>query len=107
MARTRTENSMRPALTPEARENQLISMAHDVAEQRMRDGTASSQLICYYLKLGSAKERLEKEILKQQKELMEAKTEAIRSEKDLRELYTEAMKAMREYQGVVDDEEYE
>lgn len=82
-------------------------MAHDVAEQRMRDGTASSQLICYYLKLGSAKEKLEKEILRQQKELMEAKTEAIRSEKDLKELYGEAMKAMREYQGICDDEEYD
>ena len=54
---------MRPALTPEARENQLVSLAVDLAEQQLRDGTASSQVITHYLKLGSTKERLEKEKL--------------------------------------------
>lgn len=98
---------MRPAINPEARENQLISLAHDEAERRIRDGTASSQLLCYYLKLGSQKERLEKEILKQQTELMKAKTEALRAEKDLRQLYSDAMNAMREYQGISDGEDYQ
>ena len=61
---------MRPALTPEARENQMISLAVDLAEQQLREGTASSQVITHYLKLGSTKERIEKEILEKQKELI-------------------------------------
>ena len=69
MARVKENNSskkMRPALTPEARENQLISLAVDLAEKQLREGTASSQVITHYLKLGSTKERLEKEILEKQ-----------------------------------------
>ena len=66
---------MRPALTPEARENQLVSLAVDLAEKQLREGTASSQVITHYLKLGSTKERIEKEILEKQKELIEAKTQ--------------------------------
>ena len=71
---------MRPALTPEARENQLISLAVDLAEQQLRDGTASSQVITHYLKLGSTKERIEKEILEKQKMLIEAKTQSLQSQ---------------------------
>lgn len=89
----------RPALTPEARENQLISLAHDVAEQKMRDGTAPSQLITYYLKLGSSKERLEIERLKEENKLLRAKTEAIQSQKELKEMYIDALNAMRRYSG--------
>lgn len=90
---------MRPALTPEGRENQLINLAVGLAEKQLREGTASSQVITHYLKLGSTKERLEKEILEQQKELMKAKTEAIQSAKRVEELYENAMNAMREYKG--------
>lgn len=89
----------RPALTPEARENQLISLAVDLAEQQLRDGTASSQVITHYLKLGSTKERIEKEILEQQKELIAAKTETLKSQKKMEELYVEAIDAMRRYSG--------
>ena len=56
----------RPALTPEARENQLISLAVDLAEKQLQEGTASSQVITHYLKLGSTKEKIEKEILEKQ-----------------------------------------
>ena len=70
---------MRPALTPEARENQLVSLAVDLAEKQLREGTASSQVITHYLKLGSTKERIEKEILEKQKELIEAKTQNLKS----------------------------
>ena len=88
---------MRPGLTPEARENQMISLAIDLAEQQLRDGTASSQIITHYLKLGSTKERIEKEILEKQKTLIEAKTENLQSAKRIEELYTNALNAMRNY----------
>ena len=71
----------RPAITPEARENQLIALAVDLAERQLLEGTASSQVITHYLKLGSTKERIEKEILEKQKELIMAKTESINSHK--------------------------
>ena len=89
----------RPALSPEARENQLISLAVDVAEEQLRNGTASSQVITHYLRLGSTKERIEKEILEKQKELIEAKTESIQSAKRVEELYANALEAMRDYSG--------
>lgn len=97
---------MRPAFTPEARENQMIALAVDLAEKQLREGTASSQVITHYLKLGSTKERIEKEILEKQKELITAKTENLQSAKRIEELYTEAIGAMRRYQGE-GDEEYE
>lgn len=99
---------MRPAFTPEARENQMIALAVDLAEKQLREGTASSQVITHYLKLGSTKERIEKEILEKQKELITAKTENLQSAKRIEELYTEAIGAMRRYQGEGEgDEEYE
>ena len=100
---------IRPALTPEARENQLIYLATDLAEQQLRDGTASSQVITHYLKLGSSKDRLEREILEKQKELVTAKTEAIQSAKRVEDLYVNAIAAMRRYSGNggADDDEPE
>lgn len=94
-----SSRKIRPALTPEARENQLISLAVDLAEQQLRDGTASSQVITHYLKLGSTKERIEKEILEKQKELIEAKTQSLQSAQRVEELYTSALQAMRDYSG--------
>ena len=94
----------RPATTPEARENQLIALAIDVAEEQLRNRTASAQVITHYLKLGSTKERLEKEILEKQKELITAKTEAIQSTARLEQLYTDAMNAMKEYNGHTTDD---
>ena len=105
MAKGRTTSSsgssqkIRPALTPEARENQLISLATDLAERQLADGTASSHVITHYLKLGSTKERIEKEILEKQKELIEAKTQSLQSAQRIEELYTNALNAMRNYSG--------
>lgn len=90
---------IRPALTPEARENQLIYLATDLAEQQLKDGTASSQVITHYLKLGTMKERVEREILEKQKDLLVAKTEALQSAKRIEELYANAISAMRKYSG--------
>ena len=93
---------IRPALTPEARENQMISLAVDLAEKQLLEGTASSQVITHYLKLGSTKERVEREILEKQKELISAKTEMLQSAKRSEELYANAIKAMRSYSGQSD-----
>lgn len=94
-----SQRRMRPGLTPESRENQLISLAVDLAEQQLRDGTASSQVITHYLKLGSTKERIEKEILEKQRDLIVAKTESLQSSKRMEELYDKAINAMRDYSG--------
>ena len=92
------------ATTMEGRENQLISLAIDRAEQQIRDGTASSQVIVHYLKLGSTRERMEKQLMAQKLELDAAKTEAIQSAKRIEALYGEAIKAMREYAGQPEDD---
>lgn len=104
---TGDSKKIRPALTPEARENQLIYLATELAEKQLRDGTASSQVITHYLKLGSSKERLEKEILEKQKDLMTAKTEQLQSSKRIEELYANAISAMRKYSGQGGAEDYE
>lgn len=101
-----------PARTPEARENQLISLAYDLAEERLREGTATSAEVVHFLKLGSLKERQELELTKKKMELMQAKTEALQSAKRVEELYGAAIEAMRRYSGagtgmeIDDDEEY-
>lgn len=100
-----TTRRIRPALTPEARENQMIALAVDLAEKQLMEGTASSQVITHYLKLGSTKERIEKEILEKQKELIAAKTENLKSAKRIEELYAEAINAMRRYSGHGDENE--
>lgn len=89
----------RPALTPEARENQLIAYAVDLAEKQLREGTASSQVITHYLKLGSSKERLEREKLERENELLRAKAESLQSAQRSEEVYEKALQAMRSYSG--------
>lgn len=105
MARRKVNNTestrkVRPALSPEARENQLISFAVDLAEKQLMEGTASSQVITHYLKLGTAKNQLELEKLRQENELLKAKTESIQSAKRVEELYAHALDAMRNYSGM-------
>jgi len=90
---------IRPALTPETRENQMISLAVDLAERQLLEGTASAQVITHYLKLATAKERIEKEILEKQKDLIEAKTQSLKSAQRIEELYSSAMEAFRTYKG--------
>ncbi len=98
-----SKRKMRPALTPEARENQLISRAVDLAEKQLIEGTASAQVITHFLKLGSTKEKIEKEILEKQKELLDAKTESLKSAQRIEELYENALRAMKNYSGRDDD----
>ena len=89
----------RPALSPEARENQMISLAVDLAERQLQEGTASSQVITHFLKLGTTKAELEKEKLERENELLRAKTESLQSAQRIEELYEEAIKAMQRYGG--------
>ena len=98
---------MRPALSPEARENQMISLAVDLVEKRLREGTASSAETTYYLRLSGSKARLEKEKLEEENKLLRAKTETLQNAKHSDELYEAAIKAMRRYNGMGEDEEYD
>ena len=104
MARVKTSNysndkPMRPALTPEARENQMIALAVDLVEQRLRDGTASSQETTHFLKLASRKAKLEAERQELENELIRAKTQHLKDQADMKALYADAIAAMRRYSG--------
>lgn len=105
----KNEDIFAPALTEAGREAQMISLAFDLAEKRLREGTASSQVITHYLKMGSEKEKLERERLRNENKLTLAKVEALKSAERIEELYNEAIKAMRRYNGSSTDydEEYD
>lgn len=102
-----SKNSRPPARTPEERENRLISLAVDLAEQQLRDGTASAQVISHFLKLGSTKEKLEKEMVETQIRNLNAKTEALETAKYIGEVYEKAIEAMKMYNGEVNEEDEE
>jgi len=109
MAKTKSSDSSprnRPAITTEARENQMISLAVNLAEKQLLDGTASSQVITHYLKLGTVKEKLERERLEEENRLLKAKTKALESAEEVKVLYEDALKAMRNYAGQGDPDEY-
>lgn len=93
-----------PALTPEAREQQLIALAMDVAEKRLLNGTATSQEITHFLKLGTIRAQAELEKLKLDNELIKAKTNAINNSENSEKLYSEAIKAFQVYSGSSKDE---
>ena len=95
--------ALRPAITPEGREMQLISLAMDLVEQRLRDGTASSQETTHFLKLGSIRNQLEVKKLEKETELLEAKKENLESSSRMEKLYSDAMEAMKTYSGQNDD----
>ena len=88
-----------PAKDPEIRELQMISAATDLAEEQIRKGTASATVITHYLKLGTSRERLERDRLAAENELLRAKVEALASQKRIEVLYQEAMEAFGSYAG--------
>lgn len=96
----------RPPISPEARESLMASLAMDLVEQRLRDGTASSQETTHFLKLVSSKAQLEKRRLEHETKLMEAKTKAYANAEEIKVLYEQALKAMRNYAGQGDPDEY-
>ena len=105
-----TRKKRRPPLSPEARENQMISYAMDLVEQRLLDGSASSQETTHFLKLGSMKNRLEMEKLQEENKLIKAKVENLKSQARQEELFEKAINAMRSYAGQggeIEDEEWD
>lgn len=109
MAKVKSSDSTRtrrPAITPEARENQMIALAVDLAEKQLQEGTASSQVITHYLKLGSMREKLEREKLEEENKLLRAKTKSIEDQKEMKEIYLDALKAMQRYSGNGGPDEY-
>lgn len=97
----------RPATTLDARENQMISLSVDLAEKQLREGTASAQVITHFLRLGTSRERLEQEKLRQENQLLQSRAEAIASAANVEKLYGKALKAMRSYSGETPTEESE
>lgn len=94
-----------PARTPDDRENELIEAATDLAEKQLRDGTASAQVTTHFLKLGSSRERLEQQRLKNEVLLMDMKREQMASEMRTEELIQKAFAALRGYSGIDDAED--
>lgn len=92
-----------PATTPEAREQQLIAAAVDLAEEQILSGKASSQVLTHFLKLGTTREVLEKERLKNENALTQAKVENLATQGRIEGLYSEALAAMRRYSGHPDE----
>ena len=92
------------ARTPEARDNQMIALSYDLVEQRLRDGTATSQETTFFLKLAAQREeeKLKREIMEEQKKLYAAKTDSLQSAKRIEELYSDAMKAFASYRSTAD-----
>lgn len=97
----------RRARTAEARENQLISLAFDLAEEKLRNGTASSQIIAALLNLGTSKHKLELERMRKDLEVSDAKIEQMKNQETGRELMEEAIKAFRTYSGQPEEDDYD
>lgn len=109
---TKKPKTQRHAMSLENREQQLITLAVDLAEKQMREGSASSQLITHYLKLATTKEKIEQETMLANQKLIMAKVESLQSASKIEELYKEAISAMKRYGGnsnepVNDDDDYE
>jgi hypothetical protein len=105
--RKKTKKTPAPGKTIEAREAQLINLAADLAEKQLRDGTASSQVMTHFLKLGSTRNRSEMQKLETENKLLAAKIESLESSKRVEELYKKALQAMREYSGNLGEEDDE
>lgn len=96
-----------PARSPESRENELISLAYSEAERRLRDGSASSQIITTLLNLASTKAQLEMEKLRSDLRVADAKVNQMKAQEESKELYEEVIKAFRSYSGYSEEEEYD
>lgn len=94
-----TPRGRKPATTPEQKENQLVGLAISLAEQQLREGTASSQVISHYLKLGTTREQLEQQKIISENRLLQAKVESLESAKNIEKMYSEAISAMKSYSG--------
>lgn len=91
------------ATTPEGMENELIAMAYNLVAQRIKDGSATAAETVHFLKMGSTKERYERERVKKELELMEAKKEALESAKYTEEMFNNVVAAIKSYKGIDED----
>ena len=105
MAKTKDKHTRKPAATPEERENELISLAYDVVEERLRNGTATSQETTHFLKAGSMKTQFEMEKLRRENDLLIAKVANLESQRKVEDLYEAAIAAMRVYSGHGENED--
>lgn len=96
-----------PAKTVEGRENQLINLAVNLAEEKLKNGTASSQIICTLLNLATTKARLELEKIRSDVQVAEARVKQIQDQETSKDLYAQALQAFRSYQGASMEEDYE
>ena len=97
--RKKQRKTHKPALTDEGREKQLISLAIDLAEEQLVNGSASSQVITHFLKLATTREKLEQAKIERENLLLSAKIDQIASTKRIEEMYETALNAMRTYTG--------
>lgn len=95
----------RPAITAADQEREMIDLATQCARDQLKNGTASSQVIVHYLKLGTTREALEKEKLRRENILLESKTKEIDNRADYSRLAQEAVEAFKRYAGYSDDED--
>lgn len=99
-----SERHLAPAATIKSREDQLIMLAYDLVEERIKKGTATSQEVTQFIKAGSTQAQLEKAKLEKENQLLDAKTKALESQKKSEEMYANALAAISKYQGRVDDD---
>lgn len=88
-----------PAKTPEERESMLIAMSLSRIEQQIADGTVSSQVLTHFAKLGSSRERLEQERLRNENEVLRKKVQTMEAAVDVKNLMEDALAAFKGYSG--------
>lgn len=106
MKESKTGRQQAPARSIEGREQQMIALAMDLAEKKLRDGTASNQLICHFLKHATVQAELEREKIKADVELQKTKVKSIESQKNTEEMYEKAINALKKYQGIQEEDDY-
>lgn len=105
MPKTSKKRRGRPPTSPKEREDEMINLAMKLAEEQLRDGTATPSVIVHYLKLGSTRGMIENDMLEKKSQLLTAQKEKLEADKRVEELYTKALEAMRVYGGEPDDDE--
>jgi len=88
-----------PGRSLQARETQLTNLALDLAEEQLKAGTATSQVITHFLRIATVREEIERLKLENENKLLEAKTESIAATARIEEMYKKALEAMSEYHG--------
>lgn len=97
-----------PAKTPEERESQLISKSLNLIEKQIEDGSISSTVLAIYAKASTERDRLEKDRLRNENEVLKKKVESMEAAIDVKNLLEDALGVFRGYSGrstVENDEE--